>query len=63
MISRYPLSTMKKLIFAFSISLAVGLGVSVYAHSFQAPKAVVADATTKKVVAAGEALLATLSPE
>ena len=54
---------MKKFIFALSLPLAIGLGVGVYARSVQAPKALVADATTKKVVAAADALLATLSPE
>ncbi|WP_395094752.1 DUF3500 domain-containing protein [Armatimonas sp.] len=55
---------MKKSVFIVAAALALGLcGLSVYARSVQAPKALVADATTKKVVAAAEALRATLSPE
>nr|WP_309687816.1 DUF3500 domain-containing protein [Armatimonas sp.] len=55
---------MKKSILILSSALALGLcGLGVYARSVQVPKALVADATTKKVVATADALLATLSPE
>ena len=44
--------------------LAAGLcGLGVYARATQAPQALAADSTTKKVVAAAEALLATLTPD
>lgn len=59
MIVLYPWGMMKKVLVPFA--LLVGLGV--YARAMQAPKALVADATTKKVVASAEAFLATLSPE
>jgi Protein of unknown function (DUF3500) len=55
---------MKKVIPFLALSLVTGLGgYSVYAHSFQAPKTLVADVTTKNAVAAAQALLATLTPE
>ncbi|WP_309714893.1 DUF3500 domain-containing protein [Armatimonas sp.] len=55
---------MKKAHLPLAICLACGLsGFAVYAHSAQAPKALTADATTKKIVEAADAFLATLSPE
>jgi hypothetical protein len=64
MIQRYSLITMKKITPFLFFSLVLGLGgLSVYARSVQASKTLVADANTKKVVAAAEALLTTLTPE
>ncbi|MBB6051496.1 DUF3500 domain-containing protein [Armatimonas rosea] len=59
---------MKKTALTLPLALVLGMGLcglGVYARSLQAPKTptLIADPTTKSVVAAADALLATLTPE